>query len=124
MGVRKYSFSHGSFTDSLHASSVNMFTDSLHASSVNMFTDSLHASSVNMFTDSLHASSVNMFKNRIEKYLVRAGYALLHVGLSDCGVIGPRISNPAFYLRTVDGHVFIFPVCFNIFIYIPVPISL
>ena len=25
-------------------------------------------------TDCVHASSVNMFKNRIDKYLVRAGY--------------------------------------------------
>ena len=27
-------------------------------------------------TDCVHASSVNMLKNRIDKYLVRAGYAL------------------------------------------------
>ena len=25
-------------------------------------------------TDCVHASSVNMFKNRIDKYLVKAGY--------------------------------------------------
>ena len=28
----------------------------------------------NLATDSVHASSVNMFKNKIEMYLVKAGY--------------------------------------------------
>ena len=28
----------------------------------------------NLSTDSVHASSVNMFKNKIDKYLVKAGY--------------------------------------------------
>ena len=28
----------------------------------------------NLSTDCVHASSVNMFKNKIDKYLVKAGY--------------------------------------------------
>ena len=30
----------------------------------------------NLSTDCVHASSVNMFKNRIDKYLVKAGHTL------------------------------------------------
>ena len=29
---------------------------------------------INYLTECVHASSVNMFKNRIDKYLVKAGY--------------------------------------------------
>ena len=28
----------------------------------------------NLSTDCVHASSVNMFKNKIDKYIVKAGY--------------------------------------------------
>ena len=31
----------------------------------------------NLSTDGVHASSVNMFKNKIDKYLVKAGYTLV-----------------------------------------------
>ena len=34
----------------------------------------------NLSTDCVHASSVNMFKNKIDKYLVEAGYTV-HVDL-------------------------------------------
>ena len=33
----------------------------------------------NLSTDCVHASSVNMFKNKIDKYLVEAGYTRVHL---------------------------------------------
>ena len=34
----------------------------------------------NLSTDCVHASSVNMFKNKIDKYLVKAGYTSKYSG--------------------------------------------
>ena len=33
----------------------------------------------NLSTDCVHASSVNMFKNKIDKYLVKAGYIYIYI---------------------------------------------
>ena len=42
-------------------------------------------------TDCVHASSVNMFKNKIDKYLVKAGYThnkgRLHLCVSLCTIV-------------------------------------
>ena len=45
-------------------------------------------------TDCVHASSVNMFKNKLDKYLVKAGYGRVHTCSGrelDSSVPGARV---------------------------------